>query len=200
MKKLVFILIATIFIMHQAISSPLSDRMLKAQTCAACHGAQGISGNPEWPNLAGQHPRYLIKQLLDYKAEKTRKALIMTGIVANLSKKDIDFLSKYYAAFARAQGKTPKKYFARGEKIYREGDSTKGITACIACHGPKGDGNAEAGFPVMSGQQALYTIQQLQAFKNKTRQNDLNHIMRDISARMTKEDMAAVAYYMAGLH
>ena len=200
MKKILFIFMATIFIMHQAVSSPSSDRMLKVQTCAACHGAQGISGNPEWPNLAGQHPSYLTKQLLDYKVEKTRKALIMTGIVASLSKKDIDFLSKYYATFARAQGKTSKKYLAQGEKIYRTGDSTKGITACIACHGPKGDGNAEAGFPVMAGQRALYTIQQLQAFKSKTRQNDLNHIMRDISARMTEEDMAAVAYYMAGLH
>ena len=84
--------------------------------------------------------------------------------------------------------------------MYRGGDFNKHITACIACHGPKGTGNAQAGFPSISGQHAAYTIQQLQDFKEGKRKNDLNSIMRDISARMSIEDMEAVANYIAGLY
>ena len=76
----------------------------------------------------------------------------------------------------------------------------KRITACIACHGPQGTGNAQAGFPVLSGQHAAYTVLQLVAFKDGKRKNDLNHIMQDISNRMSKEDMEAVAHYIEALH
>lgn len=91
-----------------------------------------------------------------------------------------------------------------GKKIFGPdfvcGDYAKQITACIACHGPKGTGNAQAGFPALSGQHAQYTILQLELFKDKKRSNDLNGIMRDISAHMSTDDMAAVAYYIQGLH
>lgn len=184
----------------QALASVSAEMIGKTQTCAACHGQQGISSNPEWPSLAGQHAAYLRKQLIDYKKGENRQAMIMTGITANLSEKDIDFLAGYYATMSRVEGETPQKYRVLGEQLYRNGDFDKGITACIACHGPQGTGNGEAGFPALSGQQALYTIQQLHAFKDKTRRNDLNHIMQDISGRMSDEDMAAVAYYIQGLH
>ena len=118
----------------------------------------------------------------------------------NLSEQDMEDLAIFYAKQPIPQGKTAKKYLARGEQLYRGGDFSKHITACIACHGPKGTGNAQAGFPVVSGQQAAYTILQLEAFKSGQRSNDLNSIMHDISGRMSKEDMEAVANYMAGLY
>lgn len=64
----------------------------------------------------------------------------------------------------------------------------------------KGSGNAQAGFPLLSGQHAAYTIMQLQAFKDGKRTNDLNQIMQDISSKMSPEDMEAVAYYIQGLY
>ncbi|OGV44896.1 MAG: cytochrome C [Legionellales bacterium RIFCSPHIGHO2_12_FULL_42_9] len=194
-----FIFVVMICLVDVTVASVSVEIMSKTQTCAACHGAEGVSSNPEWPNLAGQHATYLQKQLNDYKTGKIRNAVIMTGIAASLSDKDIEDLAKYYAALPRSNGKTLEKYHALGEKIYRSGDFDKGITACIACHGPKGTGNDEAGFPVLSGQQVHYTLQQLKAFKDKTRCNDLNHIMQDICGRMSQEDMAAVAYYMRGM-
>lgn len=172
----------------------------KSTVCAACHGVKGISSNPLWPHLAGQHVPYLVKELHDFKNAKTRNAPTMTPMVANLSDQDMEDLAVYYASQPPAQGKTPNQYLSRGERLYRGGDDSAQITACIACHGPKGTGNAQAGFPVVSGQQAAYTVQQLQAFKDNTRQNDLNSIMRDISKRMSQEDMEAVAHYMQGLH
>ncbi|MDR3501908.1 MAG: c-type cytochrome [Legionella sp.] len=172
----------------------------KAMVCAACHGQSGNSQNPEWPNLAGQHPKYFIKQLKDMKDKSLRDAPTMSALVATMSDQDMDDLAAYYAKMPLAQGSTPKEFLQRGEQLYRGGDFTKRITACIACHGPKGTGNAQAGFPVLSGQHAAYTLLQLLAFKDGKRKNDLNHIMQDISSRMSREDMEAVAHYIEGLH
>lgn len=172
----------------------------KAQTCAACHGEKGISQNPSWPSLAGQHAGYLLKQLNDYKEGGARPNAAMGAIVASLSQKDMQDLAAFYASLTVAQGSTPKSYLTRGERLYRGGDFKKGIAACIACHGPQGKGNAEANFPLLSAQHAPYSIEQLVNFKKDKRRNDINAIMRDISKRMSKEDMTAVSYYIQGLH
>ena len=180
-----------------AVTSSASPE--KAAMCGGCHGAQGISTNPDWPNLAGQHALYLEKQLHDYKDATLRHAAIMTPLVMVLTDEDIRDLAGFYAQLPMHEGARAQESQGRGEALYRRGDLSKHITACIACHGPQGTGNAQAGFPVLSGQQAGYTVQQLQAFKDKKRQNDLRGIMRDISARMSQEDMDAVANYLAGL-
>ncbi|STX50119.1 cytochrome c4 [Legionella busanensis] len=199
MKKIVFaITIMSTFAVQAADKTLVAPA--KAATCVACHGPEGNSTNPLWPNIAGQHALYLEKQLYDYKKVKTRNVPVMTAIAATLTDQDIKELSTYYAKLPLTQGATPQKYVKQGEAIYRGGDLSKHITACIACHGPKGTGNAQANFPVLSGQHAQYTISQLQAFKEGKRSNDLNEIMRDISHRMSPEDMEAVAYYIQGLH
>ncbi|MCP0914725.1 MULTISPECIES: c-type cytochrome [Legionella] len=198
MKKMVFILLLLCFSSYAA--GNYQDGEAKAAACVACHGAKGISTNPQWPSLAGQHAGYLAKQLRDYKQASTRNSPIMAPIVAKLSDQDIEDLAVYYSKLPLPEGQTPQRFIARGEQLYRGGDFKSHITACIACHGPRGTGNAQAGFPVLSGQQAVYTMQQLQAFKDNQRSNDFNEIMRDISVRMSKEDMEAVAYYVAGLH
>jgi cytochrome c553 len=198
MKKMVFILaLCTNLLAHAAANLLVGQE--KSTVCAACHGTKGVSINPQWPSLAGQHAGYLIKQLLDFK-RPTRPSAVMTPLVANLTEQDMQDIAAFYNNQTLPEGSTPKKYLSRGEQLYRGGDFNLHITACIACHGPKGTGNSEAGFPVLSGQQPLYTIQQLQAFKDNKRSNDLNSIMRDISYRMRAEDMEAVAYYISGLH
>lgn len=199
MKKMAFILIlcCTFRVLADEGHKTLQE---KTTVCAACHGATGVSINPEWPNLAGQHASYLSKQLWNFKEQQGRSAPTMMPMVVNLSAQDIDDISAFYASQPLPDGATPKKYLVRGEQLYRGGDFSKHITACIACHGPAGRGNAEANFPALSGQHAAYTVLQLQAFKHHTRKNDLNAIMRDISARMSTDDMTAVAYYVEGLH
>ena len=197
MKRFLFQLACMLFSLHaMANSQPVQE---KTAMCAGCHGVQGISVNPDWPSLAGQHAPYLAKQMREYKDATTRNAAIMTPMVMQLSNADIAEIAQYYSSLPRPEGKTPEKFQARGEAIYRRGDLNKHITACIACHGPQGTGNAQAGFPVLAGQQPGYTVLQLLAFKDKARSNDLNSIMRDISSRMSRDDMDAVAYYLAGL-
>lgn len=198
MKRLLFKLILCAIISLPAQATQIVPD--KSAMCAGCHGAQGISVNPDWPNLAGQHASYFIKQLHDYKQATTRNNAIMTSMLSQLNDDDIQALATFYANLPRPGAPTQTKNLLRGEELYRRGDFKKHITACIACHGPQGTGNAQAGFPALSGQQPGYTVQQLQAFKERARSNDLNSIMRDISARMSKADMQAVADYLTQLH
>lgn len=171
----------------------------KATLCAACHGPTGVSTNPLWPSLAGQHAAYLMKQLHDFKANKLRHSPIMAPFVSTLSDQDISALALFYSKQKLTVEKT-STIDARGEQLYRAGDGKKQITACIACHGPTGHGNELAGFPSLTGQHVEYSVQQLQAFKEGTRKNDLNSIMQTISRRMSVEDMQAVANYLAGIN
>ena len=97
-------------------------------------------------------------------------------------------------------GEVEPKYLTRGQNLYRGGDIKKHITACSACHSPRGRGNAQAGFPRLSGQQPAYTMRQLLAYKKRQRHTDINHMMRDIARRMDEKDRQAVAHYVLGLY
>ena len=68
----------------------------KSTPCAVCHGADGVSASPAFPNLAGQYEDYILKALSHYKNGK-RKNPIMQGQVANLSARDIADLTAYYS-------------------------------------------------------------------------------------------------------
>jgi cytochrome c553 len=69
----------------------------KSQVCAACHGQDGKSIDPSYPNLAGQHESYLVKALADYRAGRRSNA-IMAPMAANLSDQDIEDLAAWYAS------------------------------------------------------------------------------------------------------
>lgn len=199
MKKWLFLFTLSYSLMVNAAGDYHAGEQ-KSLVCAACHGAKGVSVNPEWPNLAGQHPGYLVKQLQAYQHGDDRVGAVMTPMVAALTPQDMEDLAEFFHQQPVPKGVTPEQYLHKGEQLYRGGDFEKHITACIACHGPKGLGNAQAGFPMLTGQHPEYLILQMQQFKEGKRRNDLNAIMRDISSRMDADDMAAVAYYIAGLN
>lgn len=173
----------------------------KAETvCAACHGKDGNSVSPIWPKLAGQHTNYLVVQMKAFKEGKLRKDASMLGMMAPLTEEDMINVAAYFSAQERVIGEADPKLVRKGEALYRGGSQDKHISACIACHGPKGLGNEQAGFPVLSGQQAGYVIEQLKKYKSGQRSTDINKIMRDIASRMDDSDMEAVASYISGLH
>lgn len=172
----------------------------KAQACAACHGADGNSVNPEWPSLAGQHASYISKQLADFKAGEQRKDPVMAGQVAPLSAEDMANLGAYFATLTPAGGFVSEERLALGERIYRGGNQESGVPACLACHGPNGAGDPMAAVPALSGQRAAYTAKQLGAFRAGSRANDRSRTMRDASRWLSDEDILAVSEYVAGLH
>ncbi|CAN5376621.1 c-type cytochrome [soil metagenome] len=181
--------------------APVTTTADRLVTCAACHGPQGNSQPGQAAKLAGQNKTYLLKQLLDYKKGKAggRDNVIMTGIVASLNEVEMRELADYYASQKTTVGIIEPQYVTLGQKIYRAGLIDKAVPACAACHGPKGEGNAEAGFPKLSGQLPSYVIDTLNAYKSKQRGNDSNHIMQDITAQLSNEEITAVANYVYGL-
>ncbi len=173
----------------------------KSATCAACHGAEGISAIPANPNLAGQVPGYIAAQLADYKAG-IRKNAIMAGMAAPLSEEDMNDLDAYYASLPAQVGATLSdedvELAAIGEKIYRGGYQARGISACMSCHGPSGHGIPK-NYPRVSGQHKEYLEAQLLAYKKGERMG-YNGIMYDIAFGLTEQQIKALSAYMAGLN
>ena len=171
----------------------------KAAACVACHGPDGNSPAPNFPKLAGQHARYLAKQLKEFKASE-RIDPTMNAMTAPLSEQDMADISAFYATQKTAVGEAAADQVELGQTIYLAGNMASGVAACVACHGPAGGGNPMANFPSLSGQHADYTKLQLQNFRTGTRANDANSMMRAVAKKMTDAEIEAVAQYIQGLH
>lgn len=198
-RILVLAVIMSIFPLGtQAQGNPGAGQQ-KAASCAACHGADGNSMVPEWPKLAGQHPGYLEKQLRDYQSGARENAQ-MSPMAAPLSAEDIADLAAFYAGQRVKLGAADPELVELGERIYRAGNPASGVAACMACHGPQGEGNPAAAYPALGGQHAQYTAAQLKAFRSGDRANDPASMMRAVAAKMTDEEIQAVSSYIAGLH
>jgi cytochrome c553 len=182
----------------QETASAAPAGQAKAAACAACHGIDGNSVNPEWPSLAGQHPSYIAKQLRLFKSG-ARPSSVMVPQAQPLSEQDIDDLSTYFAAQPQKGLEADKAKVALGQRIYRGGNAATKVPACLACHGPDGRGNLPANYPAIRGQQATYVSAQLNAYKAGQRTTDLNKIMRNVTASMSADEIAAVASYVQGI-
>ena len=164
--------------------------------CAACHGADGNSAITLNPKLAGQHPEYLLKQLINFKEGKRANA-VMAGMVANLTPDDMKGLAAYFAGQKQTLAKAKSNGAGSlGEKIYRGGIAATNVPACASCHGANGAGIPKQ-FPRLAGQHADYALAQLRAFRLGERANA--PMMMTIAAKMTDAEMQAVADYMQGL-
>jgi cytochrome c553 len=170
----------------------------KSIVCAACHGVDGNSLNPEWPTIAGQNEAYLVRALNAFKTGE-RSNVLMTAQAATLTDQDIADLAAYFASKPRQKRAADPALVATGERLYRGGNKDSGIGACIACHGPDGAGNAPAAYPAIGGQHATYTAAQLKAYRSGERTSDLNQMMRNNTARLTDAEIEAVASYIQGL-
>jgi len=171
----------------------------KAASCAACHGEDGNSVNPEWPKLAGQGEAYIVKQLSDFKAG-VRTNATMNGMAAPLSPQDMADVAAFFASQKRTPGGANKDLVAQGEKLYRGGNNATGASACLGCHGPSGAGNPAGKFPSLGSQNATYVTNQLKSFKDGTRANDSNKMMQMVAAKLSDSEIKAVADYVQGLH
>ncbi len=164
--------------------------------CAACHGADGNSGTPENPKLAGQHPQYLVKQLQEFKSGKRNNA-VMKGMASTLSDDDMRNIAYWVTSKqAKAGFAKDKDLVAMGERIYRGGIADRHVAACAGCHSPNGAG-IPAQYPRLGGQHADYSVAQLTAFREGVRLNSLP--MTQVAAKLNDREIKAVADYIAGL-
>jgi cytochrome c553 len=185
----------------------------KAAVCGACHGADGNAADAQYPKLAGQHERYIARQLALFKTGE-RANPIMMGFAAPLSPQDMRDLGAYYASQAGTPGMADdseiidgpnagRKFYQPGEQLWRGGDTARAIPACGACHGPAGTGNPGPSYPRLAGQHATYTAAQLIAFRDGQvlgSGDNANAVMAGVAAQLTDEEIRSLASYIEGLY
>jgi cytochrome c553 len=173
----------------------------KAAVCGACHGMDGNSADAQYPKLAGQSEQYIVRQLTDFKSGQ-RQNPIMLGMATPLSVQDMHDLGAYFASQKSRPGVADQALVEQGETLFRQGDSTRGIPACMACHSIDGRGNPGAMYPQLAGQHAQYIEATLKAWHDGTSWGTDAHsqIMPTIAAKLDAKDIAALASYIEGLH
>ena len=181
----------------------------KAAVCMACHGNDGNSPTDAWPKIAGQLPEYIGRQLHDFRHGRRRDEQ-MSPMAQPLSDQDIADLAAYFAAQKIARVEADRQQVALGEKLFRRGKGRPGpVPACAGCHGPNGGGKTDWSAtmkaapallaPAIASQHPAYTARQLVAYKVGSRRNDPGHVMRDIAGRLSDDEIAALAQYIATL-
>ncbi len=163
--------------------------------CAACHGIDGNSTDPQYPKLAGMDQEYLMRQLKAFAAGKRRDEA-MSGIIAGIDPVDFSTLAAYYGKLKPAPGKIKDAQLAaKGKTLYEDGNTETGVPACAGCHQPDGHGNAR--FPRIAGQHQTYVLKQLDDYKSGRRATD--PLMTTVGKRLTPDETKALAEYIAGL-
>ena len=171
----------------------------KVAVCVACHGQSGNESLlPNVPKLGARGERYLLKQLQEIKSG-VRNVPLMAGMLTTLNDQDLADIAAHFNAQPLAQGAVDEAKLELGQALYRAGNAAIGVAACAACHAPDGKGNASAGYPALSGQDAAYAELTLRAFRAGERANDEASIMRTIAARLSDVEIAALASYLSGL-
>jgi len=189
----------------------------KAASCAGCHGEDGNSMVATFPKLAGQHEGYLAQQLTAFKEGK-RNAPMMAPLAMGLNADSIEDIAAYYASKKTSANQPPllfsdddedeeitseqqaeelSKLMAIGADLYRNGNLESEVSACIACHGPAGEGIKPASFPSLQGQHADYLIKALTDFKKGARSNVPDNMMHMISKKMSDKEITAVSYHIS---
>lgn len=218
MNKVIVSLVLTFGMAGMAFAGgDASQGKEKAAACVACHGEGGNSMATTFPKLAGQHEKYLFKQMKDIQCGELsadeqreqkcagRSIPTMTGQLSNMSDADLADIAAYFSTQTSSIAQAKSESLAKGEEIYRAGIRAKDVAACTACHSPTGQGNGPAGFPTLSGQHADYLAAQLRAFRAAAdglpgRDNDGDiMIMRDVAYRLSDSEIDAVANYISGL-
>lgn len=175
---------------QQAASPPDAGTQKLIQTCAACHGADGNSPNPQYPVLAGQSWRYIYNQLRDFQAGR-RNNPIMSPMAKSLTRDQMMALGNYFAA------QKPKPVgFQADPKRVDAGKKIADAALCSMCHLGGFVGQNE--IPRVAGQWPQYVTKQLDDFRAKQRTNDAGN-MTSVTRNLSDEDIENLANYIANL-
>jgi len=208
MKKVIVSLVLGLGVLANANAQGDAEAgKTKAATCAACHGATGHSAVDNYPNLAGQHADYIVKQLKAFKDGSTRNDPVMSPMATPLSEQDMLDLGAFFAsqpltasdATAETAGgnsvAAPVAVVgdaAAGKYLYENGDEARSIGACVGCHGKEGMSDVLI-YPNLAKQHPEYIEKQLKQFKDGAREN--NYAMNQFAAPLTEQEIADLGAY-----
>jgi cytochrome c553 len=171
---------------------------LALQVCSSCHGMDGNSTSPNFPNLAAQTEPYIIEQLTSFRAHSRSDPAgfeYMWGLSRHLTDEQIKGLATYFSSqkLAALPVEDGEKQIAVGKDIFEHGVTEKNIPACSTCHGDQGQGNAP--FPRLAGQHADYLKKQLLVFQ-RTDLRPEGAVMKVIAHDLTQQNVENVAAYL----
>jgi cytochrome c553 len=200
MRKAAVIAMVLCVTLWRGTATPAQEASLKQTlyTCGACHGGNGQSVSPTFPNLAAQSAPYVSLQLHSFKdqsrADPDAQAY-MWGMAARLDDAQIDALAQHFASQPAAAGVPgDRALIAKGSSIYTMGIPARQVPPCATCHGAKGEGNGP--FPRLAGQHAPYLLKQLLVIQSVLRTAPVMHgVIKDL----TRTQMDAVATYLQSL-
>jgi cytochrome c553 len=167
-------------------------------TFGTCHGINGRSVAPTFPNLAAQTAPYLEAQLHAFKDQSRGDPdaqAYMWGMASQLSDPTISALAGYFASQSAAAGRPGSPALvAEGKRLFDEGVPGKQIPPCASCHGPTAQGMNI--FPRLAGQHAPYLLKQLLVIQSALRTAPVMHgVVKDL----TKQQMDAVVAYLESI-
>ena len=188
----------------------------KAGACAACHGLDGNAMQQNAPRIAGMPERYIADQLHLFKSGQRTSgmAAIMAPFAGILSAQDMRDVGAWYASqkagtgvaddTAIAEGPNQgMKFYQVGERLFRHGDTARGLPACMACHGPSGAGNPGPAYPTLHGQDSAYVTRRLEEYRTGTTTYTAPahfNLMAAVSKSLSDEEIRSLASYVQGLH
>lgn len=167
-------------------------------TCATCHGLNGRSVAPTFPNLAAQGAPYIEAQLHAFK-DQTRAdpdaQAYMWGMASQLSDARISELANYFATQPAPEGKPGNAaLIAQGKHLFEEGVPSRQIPPCATCHGAHAEGMAT--FPRLAGQHAPYLLKQLLVIQSALRTAP---VMHGVVKELSRQQMEAVVTYLESI-
>lgn len=185
-------------------SGPLPDTMdSRVLACTACHGKQGQGTNDDYfPRLAGKPAGYLYNQLIAFR-DGQRKYPPMNYLLEYLPDTYLREMANYFAAQQTPFPTLPPpsvepQVLALGKKLVYQGDESRHIPSCSACHGPALTGMAPD-IPGLLGLHSKYISAQLGASRYGTRTAGKTNCMQPIAARLSEADITAVSAYLSSL-
>ncbi len=188
----------------------------KAGVCAACHGMDGNAMQQNAPRIAGMPERYIAEQLQLFKTGQRTSGLagVMMPFASLLSAQDMRDVGAWFAEQKAGAGVADDtviaegpnkgmKFYQVGQRLFRDGDASRGIPACMACHGPAGSGNPGPAYPALHGQDATYVSRRREDYRARdtTYKNPAHfQLMAMVSKPLTDEEIKSLASYVQGLH
>jgi cytochrome c553 len=187
----------------QAAQSPPNTMEERLRACVSCHGhaGRGIS-NVYFPRLAGKPAGYLYNQLVAFR-DGRRMYAPMNYLLAYLPDDYLRQMAQYYASMqlpfdVPAVPSAAQSVLDHGKRLVQQGDASKKVPACIACHGSN-LGGREPGIPGLLGLRADYVSAQLGGWRYGTRTALEPDCMQLVAAGLSEADVAAVAAYLSSL-
>ena len=173
----------------EAIPAAMRDKL---ETCAACHGANGVSQNPDVPSLAAQ-PDIFTQWQLVYMRDGTRKVEAMEAVVKEMTDADIRFYGPYFAALPPPVPAHAKPTEAESAEVLNLMKPRR----CANCHDDTMAGKGE--IPRLAGQRADYLVKAMSDFRKSARRGRGQAVMVEMMATLTENDIGLLAEYLSRL-